>query len=327
MACGASSLGQTRYILEYLSPVSHIFRFGVIGCKWGLNYIRTITQHPEWEVAQVVRASGKALPEPFERIPVSQDAGDLITGLTPCDAIIIATPTATHYPLATLCIEKRIPVLIEKPLCFSPSEAARLIELADHNRITAWVDHTHLYDQSYRTFKHHVGQSRILGINTRAGNRGPFRIDTTPSWDWLPHDIAMILDLVGLFPSEIQGELLERARLPEGIGETHRFTMRFTNGLQSTSIVSNIMDAKCRQLRVITDWGTCCLDPLQYNQVRWNDPHDEHAWYERHIDSQPPLNIILQEFTQAVRAGDRSNDSLRLGRDVVSVLNHAYPTN
>ncbi len=298
------------------------FRFGLIGCRWGLNYLRTIARHPEWAAPVVARASGQPLPEPFAHIPVTADWAAWARGVPPVDAVLIATPPYTHRAIALPFIERGVPVLIEKPLSVDPADAAAIVEAARRCGVTVWVDHTHLFHPAFRAMKERVSGHRITALRAGAGNVGPFRTDTTPYWDWLPHDVAMMIDLAGALPERVEAELVERRTLEQGNGETHVLRMVFQSGLVGATRITNMELPKHRWMEVEAE-GVCYrYDSLAEHALvqRPAASADDAAWTRVPFDSRLPLEVLLAEFVGAVRRGDTRNESLTLGAAVVGLL-------
>ena len=115
----------------------------------------------------------------------------------PADGVIIATPAETHYQIAFDLIDQGIPVVIEKPVCMSSSEARSLLYLAEEDGIV-FTGHTRLYSPLWRAYKAQMPKGATKAV-CEAG--GPCKID--PWWDWGSHLVAMCIDL-GLDPAECE---------------------------------------------------------------------------------------------------------------------------
>src|SRR5262245_13189131 len=112
-------------------------RVGIIGCGyWGPNLIRNFSSCPLTEVTAVCDAS----PARLESVARNWPHLNRVTSVdellqVPLDAVAIATPVSTHFPLAKRCLEAGLHVLVEKPLAATVAEAQAMIDLAQrHNR-------------------------------------------------------------------------------------------------------------------------------------------------------------------------------------------------
>lgn len=119
------------------------------------------------------------------------------------EAIIIATPAESHYRLAWEALLYGCHVLIEKPMTMDVIQAEELYRLAKFQRVTGFVDHTHLYSPAWRRIKSLA--HGVVGAHFKAG--GPCKAD--PKWDWGSHGAALCLDIGAaytVYSSEIVDE-------------------------------------------------------------------------------------------------------------------------
>jgi len=177
-------------------------RVGVIGCGyWGPNLIRNFSACPLTEVAAVCDSS----PERLEAVRSThghlKGVGSLdeLLELKP-DAVAIATPVSTHYPLAARCLEAGLHVMIEKPLAATSREAEALVDLAARKERVLMVDHTYLFSNPVRRIREFV-QAGELGdlyyVDSVRINLGLFQRDVNVIWDLAPHDLSIVDYVLG----------------------------------------------------------------------------------------------------------------------------------
>lgn len=106
-------------------------RIAVIGAgAFGRKHIDTITAAPSCEVVAVADPSPDAAAYAGERrLRHFSDHTALLDEVKP-DAVIIAAPNALHVPIGLACAERRIPMLVEKPIADTVEAAERLVEAA-----------------------------------------------------------------------------------------------------------------------------------------------------------------------------------------------------
>src|SRR6516164_5511388 len=128
---------------------------GIIGYGyWGPNLLRNFSACPLTEVAAVLDADPKRLDGLRRTHPQLKLVGTLDELLAiPVQAVAIATPVSTHFPIAQRCLEAGLHVLVEKPLAASVAEARKLIALAAKHSRVLMVDHTYLYTNAVRRIK------------------------------------------------------------------------------------------------------------------------------------------------------------------------------
>ncbi len=102
------------------------------------------------------------------------------------DAVIVATPTYTHYEIAKDAIERGVNVILEKPISHDLNLAYDLIELAKRKGVKLLIGHTRRFDPRWRLIREEIRAGKlgeILFIKRSERARLPFPPD---SWHWFP---------------------------------------------------------------------------------------------------------------------------------------------
>src|SRR5262245_24528376 len=118
-------------------------RVGVVGCGyWGPNLIRNFSACPLTEVVAVCDTSAARLEtvkRNYAHLKTASGLDELLD--LSLDAVAIATPVSTHFPIARRCLEAGLHVMIEKPLAATVREAEALVTLAEARGRILMVDH------------------------------------------------------------------------------------------------------------------------------------------------------------------------------------------
>lgn len=163
-------------------------KVGLIGKgRWGQAYVRTFESAPHLGVL-----AGSATRD-WEKL---LDRSDI-------EAIIIATPPATHAEILEAAIARRLPVMVEKPLCLDLATAERLDEVVRSSGVPVLVNHIFLFHPGYIELKKKIAGEKIRMVFSEGGSDGPMRNDVSALWDWCPHDLSIAIDLFGAEPDEI----------------------------------------------------------------------------------------------------------------------------
>jgi len=178
-----------------------LIRIGVIGYGyWGPNLVRNFAEVRDCQVVAVAdgRAERRALVQ--ARYPAVDTTGDYSELLSDpnVDAVAIATPVSTHYPLALEALRAGKHVWVEKPITQTSDEAAHLIEEAEKRNLVLHVDHTFVYTGAVRKIKDLVSSGSIGKIyyyDSVRVNLGLFQHDVNVMWDLAVHDLS-IMDYV-----------------------------------------------------------------------------------------------------------------------------------
>jgi predicted dehydrogenase len=182
---------------------------GVIGCGyWGPNLIRNFAENEAAELRWICDADARRLEKTARRYPSARTSPDFRELLADprLDAVVIATPVATHYAFARAALEAGKHVLVEKPFTASVREAEELIVLAERNRLALMVDHTFIYTGAVRRIKELVTNGEmgdLLYFDSVRINLGLFQHDVNVVWDLAPHDLSIMDHVVGREPTSL----------------------------------------------------------------------------------------------------------------------------
>jgi predicted dehydrogenase len=173
-------------------------RVAIIGYGyWGPNLVRNFAALPDAQVTRVADLRQERLNLVKKNYPdvfTTQDIDSLFTD-PEVDAVVIATPVFTHFPLAKKALEHGKHVLLEKPMTDTVAHAEELISLADKKGLLLMVDHTFLYTPSVRKMKSLIesgGIGRVKYFDSTRINLGLIQQDVNVLWDLAPHDISIL---------------------------------------------------------------------------------------------------------------------------------------
>jgi predicted dehydrogenase len=164
---------------------------------WGPNLLRNLVANKRCRVSKVVDLSPERrdyVEGLYPAVEVSNDV-DSVVNDEDIEAVVIATPVATHFELAMKMLDAGKHVLVEKPLARSVEEVERIGTLAQKKNKLAMVGHTFLYNAAVRYVKKLI-DSEALGkiryIYSQRLNLGRIRGDVDALWNFGPHDISII---------------------------------------------------------------------------------------------------------------------------------------
>src|SRR5207302_8627241 len=121
------------------------------------------------------------------------------------DAVVIATPVPTHYPLAKQALEAGKHVFVEKPPAMRAAEMEELVALAEEQGLVLMPGHLLLYHPGVLKLKELVDSGELGDVLCVYGNRqnlGIIRTNENALWSLGVHDLSVILYLVGEQPSQ-----------------------------------------------------------------------------------------------------------------------------
>jgi predicted dehydrogenase len=191
------------------AQINSMVRVAIIGYGyWGPNLVRNFSSVPDARVVKVVDLRPERLELVARTYPGVRTSTDIdsLWEDPDVDAVVIATPVFTHFPLAKKALEHGKHVLLEKPMTDTVAHALELIELADSKGKLLMVDHTFLYTPAVQKMKSLIDSGSIGKVkyfdSTRI-NLGLIQQDVNVLWDLAPHDISILDYLVGERPLSV----------------------------------------------------------------------------------------------------------------------------
>jgi len=190
-----------------------MLKVGLIGYGyWGPNLARNLVDSHD-----AVRLVAIADPRPERRqaaerrhpgVGTCADAAALIER-SDVDAVVIATPLATHRALAEAAINRGKHVLVEKPIAASRKDAEALAELADKRRLCLMVDHTFVYTGAVKKIRALIDGGdlgQLLYLDSVRVNLGLFQQDSNVIWDLAVHDLSVMDYLIDARPVAVSAD-------------------------------------------------------------------------------------------------------------------------
>ncbi|MEW6237042.1 MAG: Gfo/Idh/MocA family oxidoreductase [Candidatus Omnitrophota bacterium] len=173
--------------------------------NWGKNHVKTL--HSLGCLAGVVEPDEKRLAEIREAYPGVKLFHDIHEAVKEdFDGFTVAAPAKSHFQVAELILNRRKPVLVEKPLALTVADAKRLAGLADKMGVSLMVGHVLLFHPAIQTIKELIQSGKIGKLQYIYSNRlnlGMVRTEENILWSFAPHDIAIFQYLIGEKPMEI----------------------------------------------------------------------------------------------------------------------------
>ena len=231
-----------------------MIKIAVIGCGyWGPNLIRNFNEIGDAEMTMVSDIRPDRLQAVYRKYPhveLTVDHNAVIQNPN-IDAIVLATPVETHYPLAKAAIENGKSVFIEKPLTSSISEAEELIELADKHKKVLMVGHTFVYTGAVQKIKRLIDQGELGDIyyfDSVRVNLGLFRPTANVIWDLAPHDVSIMDYVLGGEPEFVSA--IGACHFDTGVENIAYLTINYPNNLLAHIHVNWLAPVKLRKVLI-----------------------------------------------------------------------------
>jgi len=311
---------------------------------WGPNVVRNLLEVPDARIAAVCEPDPERRRLAARRLPgvtISRDLHETLRSPA-VDAIVIATPLATHYPFARAALQAGKHVLVEKPFTATSDEAVRLVDLAVHGDRVLMVDHTGVYSSAMQTIRELIETDRIGDLYYYDSVRislGRFQPGGDVLWDLAVHDLGC-LDV--LRPDPPVALSATGAAHPVGSRDSIAYlTLFFGDGMIAHVHANWLSPVKVRRTLIGGSRAVVVHDDLEPSEkVRLYDASsmtDTDAatvaagrvgyrvgdvWAPR-LDVAEPLQLAVRHFVDCVRTGARPITDGEAGHRVVRLLEQA----
>lgn len=317
-------------------------KIGVVGCGyWGPNLMRNFRALPDCNLKMICDLNEQRLAHLKPLYPEVQGTTEyrhLLNGAG-LDAVVIATAVNTHFPMAKASLLAGKHTLIEKPMACSSVECQELIAIAQKKGLVLMTGHTFLYSPAVRKIKEIVNQGDIGEIRyicARRLNLGLFQKDINVAWDLAPHDISIVLNIMGEQPASINCR--GSAHITPGVEDVTTMCLSFPNQ-KSAIIHSSWLDPrKVREMtivgskRMIVYDDVATLEKIRIFDARVERPPHYDTFAEFHyayhygdvyapyVKQEEPLKTECQHFLDCIRSGSAPLTDGSQGLELVRIL-------
>lgn len=294
-----------------------MIHIGVIGYGyWGPNIVRNLLLLPGARVLWICDLNPKALSalsQGHSTIKTTQNIKDILEDPT-VDAVVIATPPATHFAIAKAAILAGKHVLVEKPMTTTTKEAQKLNSIAHTNKKILMVDHTFIYTPAIQKLKKIIDAGtlgKMLYVDSVRTNLGLFQKDSNVIFDLAAHDFSIMQYLFGATPRKISATGIMQKDLHQ---ETVAYiTARYPSDLFLHCHVSWLSPIKIRRMIIVGTKKMVVYDDVEPSEkIKIYDKsvtvtHDLHMGYRSgaviipKLGVQEALSSVVSEFIHAIR--------------------------
>jgi predicted dehydrogenase len=184
-------------------------KVGIVGLGyWGPNLLRNFlaTDGVEGVVCcDALKHRTESIRKQFRDAEVISSCSQMLAR-SDVDAIVLATPAATHFPLGMKALEAGKHLLVEKPLTMRTAHAELMVTFAERQDLRLMVDHTFVYTGSVQKVKNYVmtGElGELMYFDSVRINLGMFQRDVNVLWDLAAHDISIMDFLISRPPEAV----------------------------------------------------------------------------------------------------------------------------
>ncbi len=314
---------------------------------WGPNLLRNLVANKKCRVKTTVDLSRERRDYVlglYPAIEVTDDVSHVLQD-NQIEAVVIATPVASHYSLAMQALEAGKHVLVEKPLATSVAEVEQIGQIANKKNLLAMVGHTFLFNAAVRYVKDlidtgELGQIRY--VYSRRLNLGRIRSDVDALWNFAPHDISIIQYWLG-DPQPLSVIRRGMAYIQKDIEDVVFMNIIYPNNIMANIHVSWLDPQRARSMTIVGSKKMVLYDDTAENKIAiydkgidqmavlgenmdYDNPHFR-TFNQRSgdvllpkIDFKEPLKVEIDHFIDCIRNGTKCLTGVDHAKKVVQIL-------
>jgi len=303
-------------------------RVAVAGCgNWGRNLARNFYQLGF--LAQICDLDPHILTKAkktFPKIPTTNRYEDILVN-PDITAVVISTPSHTHYKLAKAALLAEKHVYVEKPIATSHQETRELQLLSEKVARILMVGHLLMYHPAVNRLKQLIEEGylgEIRYIESDRLNMNQQRADRSVIWDLAPHDLSMMMYILGEAPERLVSAQGTQTS-DDNLVDIAHLELAFKNGIGGHIHNSWVHPVKQVKLVVRGSERTAVIDDTLPNteklQVFGHSAPPEKIAPE--YLTLEPLKLECQHFINCIRTGRKPKSDGVNGLDVVRILEEA----
>jgi predicted dehydrogenase len=321
---------------------------GQIGCGyWGPNLLRNFSANSncyvKWLADQNSQRRAYAQ-ENYPKIKITSEAENIISD-SKVDAVIVATPASSHYELVKACLKAKKHTFVEKPLAMCVAEADELVALATDVDKILMVGHTFLYNAAVNYAKDFLDAGELgdtYYLYSQRLNLGQARTDVNAWWNLAPHDVSILLYLMGgEMPVSVTAHGVDY--IQPGIEDVVFASLTWANRVTAHIHVSWLDPGKIRRMTIVGSRKMLVYDDIIDDKIKIFDKgvdlipkigekmdYDNFNTYQLlhrsgnilipKINFQEPLKVEVSHFLQCIQEGQVPITGPKHARDVVAIL-------
>jgi UDP-2-acetamido-3-amino-2,3-dideoxy-glucuronate N-acetyltransferase len=279
-------------------------KIGCIGAGyWGKNLVRNF--HDLGALAWICDSdSGRRtqLASSYPKVKLTGLVDELLAD-PDVAGVAIATPAETHGDVVRRALLAGKDVFVEKPLCLAAEEGQKLVALAAERNRVLMVGHLLWYHPAVLKLKEMVDKGelgRIQYIYSNRLNLGKFRREENILWSFAPHDVSVILGLVGEMPDEVQGQ--GGNYLHNRIADVTVSLLSFPSGIKAHIFVSWLHPFKEQKLVVVGDRKMAVFNDMEEKNKLLLYPHTIDWQNQMPVATKAEAQLVVCDAIEPLRA-------------------------
>ena len=312
----------------------------VVGAgAWGKNHIRVFSEISRVRLKYVCDSDPRKLSALKKSYPQSTTIGDLTPALADPEiaGVVIASSAISHYSLAKEALLSGKDVLVEKPMALDVKDAEEMLAIAEKRGRILMVGHLLIYHPVVDRLKEMIASGelgRIHYLYTQRVNLGVIRQDENALWSFAPHDLSVILQLLGEKPVGVSAH--GESYIQKGIEDVVFVSLRFPDGKMANIHLSWLDPHKVRRITIVGSKKMLVFDDMEvseklkiYDKGVGSSSYDTYSEYLSlrfgditipNIRMLEPLRAEAEHFIECIETRKKPKTGGQDGLEVVKIL-------
>jgi len=296
--------------------LSETIGIAVVGTgDWGANLVRNFARLPGARLVALCDAEPARLAKAAAQYPGVRALADVaeVCAASDIQGAVVSASAVSHYPLAKQLLEAGKDVYVEKPLTLQVAHAEELVRIARERSRILMVGHLLIYHPGVQYLKRLVTEGALgdlYYIYSQRVNLGKVRRDENALWSFAPHDLSVILHLLGEEPIDVVAR--GSAFLQGSVEDVVFVDLRFPGGKLAHVHVSWLDPHKLRKFTVVGSRKMVVFDDMEASE--------KIRVYDKGVDKGG--QIVGYGDALTVRSGDILIPQISLGEPLTLECRH-----
>jgi predicted dehydrogenase len=312
----------------------------VVGAgAWGKNHIRVFSEIPNVQLKYICDSDPSKLSALQKNYPQLK----LVDNIKPIlqdpevKGVVVASSAVSHYSLSKELLVADKDVLVEKPMALDTKEAEEILEIAEKRGRILMVGHLLIYHPVVDRLKEMIASGElgdIYYIYTQRVNLGVIRQDENALLSFAPHDLSVILYLLGEEPVMVSAH--GESYIQNGIEDVVFMSLRFSDGKMANIHLSWLDPHKLRRVTIVGSKKMVVFDDMEaseklkvYDKGVGNTSYSTYGEYLSlrfgditipSVKVGEPLRTEAEHFIQCIESRKEPKTGGRDGLKVVKIL-------
>jgi predicted dehydrogenase len=282
---------------------------------WGPNITRVLHENSRTQLKWCCDLDWRRLERFSKRYPGVRTTTkpDEVLSDDSTQVVCIATPISTHCELASRALENGKHVFVEKPMAASTKEAKKLVDLAARHKRVLMVGHIFEFSPAVRKIKEILDRKelgKIFYVSCTRVNLGIHQKDVSVIWDLAPHDVSIVLHLLG--EPAVRVGTVGKAFIQKNIPDVAFMNLEFPSGTLAHIEMSWLSPSKLRNTIIVGSKKMLIYDDTQVSE--------KVKIFDQGVDYHDPETF--GEFQLSYRTGDVVSPKLENYEPLAAEIDH-----